>query len=353
MKKFVLVFTVAIALGLAVEAFSSYVMYRYFAAEHKGFHPSGSSTYLLLEHAANKIRGRHMGVTTTVDHSPLYRSDKNLGYTMNPGLYNIREEYDNQKHIFRLQVTAEGRRATAYKPVNAAHRVFIMGDSSIFGWGLNDEETVPWLLQSRLQDDLVINMSLTSYSTITALIQLAQVTPKISTDDTVVLLYHPLTNDFNVATPAMLDSILGGLEVQLSDPLDTINLKVPYGSLAPEGTLKINRAALVCRRQNLGPDCKRAEVDSATARHVTEQAFDEIIASFPAHYIVAVMSAPNDDSVIEHLRAKKIPIADLRLGDDEPDAHDLLFTGSHSGPFWHYQTYLHLLAILSDAHLVH
>lgn len=353
MKNFVLIFAAAIGLGLAVESFSSYVMYRYFATEYKGFHPAGSSTYLLLEHAANKLRGRHMGVITTADHAPLYRLDVNLGYAMNPGLYNIHEEYDNQKHVFRLQVTPEGGRATAYRPVTAAHRLFITGDSSIFGWGLNDEETVPWLLQSRLPNDLVINMSLTSYSTITTLIQLNEVTPKISPDDTVVLLYHPLTNDFNIATPAMLDSIRGGLEMQLSNPLEMINVKVPYGSLDPEGRLNIRRAALVCRQQNQGPDCVRPGVDYAASTRVTERAFDEIIASFPAHYIVAVMSAPKDDPVIEHLRKKNVPIADLRLGDDEPDAHDILFTGSHSGPFWHYQAYLHLLAILSDAHLVH
>ncbi len=59
--------------------------------------------------------------------------------------------------------------------------------------------TVSWLMQSRLPDYEVVNLSLNSYSTVHALLQLQQVVPQVGPDDIVILEYHPATNALNVA----------------------------------------------------------------------------------------------------------------------------------------------------------
>lgn len=353
MRKCILLSVGAVIAVIAVESLSSYVLYRYFARAGKAFHPAGSSTYALIQHAIVTAEGRHMRVRLSSDRFPLFSPDENLGYVMNSGEYNITESYEHQEHMFHLQVTDKGGRATSYIPVHATHRLFFIGDSSIFGWGLNDEETIPWLLQSRLPNDEVINLSLTSYSTVQAVMLLARVNPKVGADDGVVLLYHPLTNDFNVALPSMLQGLLVGYELQLGDPKAMMGMKVPYGALDANGNFQIRRVELSCATSESSPACARPTVDVEESMRVTERAFDEILALHPGRVVVAFVSGADNDSVIEHLRAEGVPIADLRLADDEPDAHDVMPTDKHAGPFWQYRVFVRLLADLRSEHMVH
>jgi hypothetical protein len=69
--------------------------------------------------------------------------------------------------------------------------------------------------------------------------------------------------------------------------------------------------------------------------------------------IVAFVSGADDDPVIQHLRAEGVTIADLRLADDEPDAHEVMPTDRHAGPFWQYRVFGRLLAALRSEGMVH
>jgi hypothetical protein len=55
----------------------------------------------------------------------------------------------------------------------------VTGDSALFGWGLDYQETIHRLLQERLQNYEVENMTLTGYSTVHALLQLQKAAPDI------------------------------------------------------------------------------------------------------------------------------------------------------------------------------
>ncbi|MGO9993820.1 MAG: hypothetical protein ACLPTF_15085 [Steroidobacteraceae bacterium] len=353
MRKFFLICFGAVIAVIAVESVCSYVLYRHFARTDSVFHPAGSSTFALIEHVILAAQGMHMMVRLSSDRFPLFSPDEKLGYVMNPGAYNIVEDYDHQKHMFHLQVTESGGRATSYIPVHATHRLFFTGDSSIFGWGLNDEETIPWLLQSRLPNDQVVNLSLTSYSTVQALMQLSGLNPKLSAEDGVILLYHPITNDFNIAVPSMLQGLMVGYEMQLGDPKAMMRMKVPFGSLDPNGRLEIQRIELSCATSKASPTCARSSVDLDESMRVTERAFDDILALHPGHVIVAVVSGTGDDPVIRHLRAERVAIADVRLADDEPDAHEVMPTDKHAGPFWQYRVFGRLLAALRSEGMLH
>jgi len=353
MRKLILICVGAVIAVIAVESLSSYVLYRYFAGADRDFYPAGSSTFTLIKHVILASQGKHMVVHLSSDRFPLFSPDEKLGYVMNPGAYNIVENYYHQKHMFHLQVTGSGGRATSYIPVHATHRLFFTGDSSMFGWGLNDEETIPWLLQSRLPNDEVVNLSLTSYSTVQALMQLTDMNPKLSTEDGVILLYHPITNDFNVAVPSLLRGLLVGYELQLGDPKEMIRMKVPLGALDANGKLEIRRIELSCATSNASATCARPSVDFKESMRVTERAFDDILALHPGHVIVAFVSGADDDPVIQHLRAEGVTIADLRLADDEPDAHEVMPTDKHAGPFWKYRVFGRLFAVLRSEGMVH
>jgi len=341
--------------ALAVESVSSYVLYRHFSRLNRSFYPVGSATLDLLRNVVAKAKGRHSDeLLVTIDHGPLFRTDADLGYGMNPGKYQITEKRYGLSHRFDLTVDDSGHRATAQMVSTASKHLYISGDSGMFGWGLNDDETVPWLLQERFPKYGVVNLSLTSYSTLQALIELQRARPQISADDVVVLTYHPITNGFNVASDQMLGFLKTGFEHQLGDSRLISNMVIPFGSVDAGGRLQIEHFAVVaCAHADAPPSqCPTRQSSSDAANQVTERAFDEILAATPAHLVVAVLSGPDSDPVVAHLRSKGVLIADLRMDKSSPDTLDVVSIDEHPGPFWHRRTAERLEAALERARLV-
>ena len=341
--------------ALAVESVSSYVLYRHFSRLNRSFYPVGSATLDLLRNVVAKAKGRHSDeLLVTIDHGPLFRTDAALGYGMNPGKYQITEKRYGLSHRFDLTVDDSGHRAASAMASNSSKHLYVSGDSGMFGWGLNDDETVPWLLQQRFPKYDVVNLSLTSYSTVQALIELERAQPKISADDVVVLTYHPITNGFNVASDEMLAFLRTGFEHQLGDSHLVSNMVIPFGSVDGGGQLQIEHygVAACAHADTAQSQCPPRQSSPDAANRVTERAFDAILAATPARVVVAVLSGPDSDPVVAHLRSKGVPIADLRMDKGAPDSLDVVSIDEHSGPFWHRRTAEGLGAALERGRLV-
>src|SRR5712672_1557701 len=350
MRRILIVAAAAIVGLVAIELVSSYVFFSHYAGNYIESRPAGSMAVALLGRASDKLRGISHRVQMSTDHGPLFAVNDTLGFTILPGRYKVTEHSEGRKHVFDLTVTDAGTRASSYAPVKASKRLLITGDSALFGWGLDDEATLPWLVQSRLPDYEVVNLSLNSYSTIHALLQLQH--SKIGPDDIVVLEYHPATNAFNVAETDFLRNFLSGYEMQLGDTEQLRAMKVPFGMIDSGGRFSIGRIRLSCAVEAPTPECDHPNVSADVERQVTERAFDEIIALNIPHLVVALISGPDDDPVIVHLRSRGLTIADLRTVDGVPDETDVIPTDKHLGPFWHHQAYVLLLQALQRARLV-
>jgi hypothetical protein len=352
MRKILIVATAATVGLAAIELVSSYVFFNHYAGNYIESRPTGSMAVALVGRAFDKLRGISHRVRMSTDHGPLFAVSDTLGFTILPGRYKVTERSEGRKHIFDLTVTDAGRRASSYAPVKASKRLLITGDSALFGWGVDDEGTVPWLMQSRLPDYEVVNLSLNSYSTIHALLQLQQFVPKIGPDDIVVLEYHPATNAFNAAETGFLRNFLDGYEMQLGDTEKLRAMKVPFGMIDAGGAFTIGRIRLSCAVEAPTSECVHPNVSADEERQVTERAFDEIIALNIRHLVVALISGPDDDPVIVHLRSRGLTIADLRPVDGVPDETDVIPTDKHLGPFWHHQAYSLLLQTLQSVGMV-
>jgi hypothetical protein len=349
----ILIVAIAATVGLAaIELVSSYVFFNHYAGNYIESRPTGSMAVALLGRASDKLRGISHRVRMSTDHGPLFAVSDTLGFTILPGRYKVTEHSGGRKHIFDLTVTDAGRRASSYAPVKVSKRLLITGDSALFGWGVDDEGTVPWLIQSRLPDYEVVNLSLNSYSTIHALLQLQQLVPKIGPDDIVVLEYHPATNAFNVAETDFLRNFLNGYEMQLGDTEKLRAMRVPFGMIDASGAFSVGRIRLSCAVEAPTSECFHPNVSADAERRVTERAFDEIIALNIHHLVVALISGPDDDPVIVHLRSRGLTIADLRPVDGVPDETDVIPTDKHLGPFWHHQAYSLLLQTLQRVGMV-
>jgi hypothetical protein len=352
MRKVVGVTLLICGVILAVEAVSSYILYRHYSGLHRGFFPAGSAAVSLAQALKARADGHHEHVDLSIDPGPLFRSDALLGYAMLPGRFQITEREGGISHRFSLTVDALGHRVTAFAPKAAARRLYITGDSAMFGWGLDDEQTIPWLLQTRFPGVEVVNLSLTSYSTVHAKLQLDRTSPAVTADDIVVLTYHPITNDFNVASAEMLYYLEWGFERQLGDASLLRDMTVPFATIGAGDTLTIHHYAVACAlHKSTTGECAHPAQTPSVAVQVTIRTFDALMAEHPAHFVVAFLSGDDTDPVISHLRARGVTIADLRSNPGDPDASDEVSIDGHAGPFWHYNLADRLAGVLHGAHL--
>jgi hypothetical protein len=349
-RKLMLVVIAAPIGALAVESISSYVIYRNASRVEKSFHPNGSATVALLRLISYKFKGRK--VVVWADHGPLFYPDALLGFAVHPGQYEINERFDGQGHRFQLTINDAGLRATSYSPTQAPRRIYITGDSGIFGWGLNDEETVPWLLQGRLPQYEVVNWSLTRYSTVHALLQLQLARARIGPEDVIVLTYHPTDVETNVALPAIFRDFSDGLEGQLADAQFVAAINYPFGAFDDQGRFVIRRTKLSCLLRTAIANCGQVNVDQKAAMRVTERAFDEIIALHAGRLLVAVVGGSGSDPVISYLRTKGVLIADVTPHANEPESKDEIATDTHGGAFWNHFMFTRLLSALQSNHLI-
>ena len=336
MKKILVFLALALVAVVAVESISSYIIFRYYAMGEKPLEPKGLATVMLVVGGINKVLGRHPTQSVSIDHGYLFEANEALGYALHPGRYRVHEALSGKDHYFDLTVTEAGIRRTSEFPVHSDKRIFMIGDSTMFGWGLDDEETVPWLIQAKLPHYQIFNFALTSYSSVQALSQLQSVTPKVGSKDIVVVEYHPLLNELNVGSPGMLDSMKHGYELTLGDA-GLRNAKLPFATIDDHGKLAIQRISFSCAIEPATPDCFRPAFDLPKAIQVTMRAFDEIVASGQGHLVVVFLSGTDDDPVIERLRTQGAAIVDVRSGKAIPIESDVIAVDGHLGPFGQYQ----------------
>jgi hypothetical protein len=339
--------------AIALELISAGMLYQHYAHEQKSFVPRGSAAIKLLHMSWDKLRGRHPDLVVSSDHGPLFAVDEELGFTTLPGRYRVREVLENETHEFDLTVVAKGRRAASYQPVNASKRIFVLGDSFAFGWGLDDEQTLPWLLQTRLPDVEIVNMALNSYSAVQAMLLLQRATPALNSGDVVVVMYHALTNELSAMKQGVLVTLADGVEIQLGG-VALKDAKMPFGALNSQGALEIRHVSIACGNFSTAPDCARPPFDVDTAARVTERAFDKIMAMPQGRLVIGWLSGPDTDPVIRYLSAHGAAIADLREKDGARccEDEDTVPTDKHAGPFATAGIYQRLLGALQELHVV-
>ena len=97
--------------------------------------------------------------------NPLYVYDETLGYTLKSGSTTVHEGKDF-KAIYKINKL--GYRGKAYSKIKppGIFRIVLIGDSHGFGWGITDyDKTFPAILDQRLSNVEVINLSVSGYGT--------------------------------------------------------------------------------------------------------------------------------------------------------------------------------------------
>lgn len=99
--------------------------------------------------------------------APEYRCDAELGWSLREGVYDLTSP--SPSRTFRYTNWSEGRRSTStHQPppdIPASQQVLFFGDSYIQGYGLSDDETLPWIVQQRHAKLAVSNYGVALYGT--------------------------------------------------------------------------------------------------------------------------------------------------------------------------------------------
>jgi hypothetical protein len=140
----------------AAELIAAYMLYRYSALKQTALQPTGLVSVYLVEKAL-RIPAFHP--VSSVEPAPLFVPDDRLGYTSSPGRHLVSISLGRKTMSFVMTVPQRGERATSYEELARAHSIYVFGDSFVLGWGNNDEQTMPWLLQQRFPDYRVVNLA--------------------------------------------------------------------------------------------------------------------------------------------------------------------------------------------------
>lgn len=84
------------------------------------------------------------------------------GYALAPS---VRYEYLHDGRHVVVSTDATGHRVVPSAPTTAQYELYVIGDSQVFGWALNDDETLPECLQQTLGPSWkVLNLGVPGYS---------------------------------------------------------------------------------------------------------------------------------------------------------------------------------------------
>jgi hypothetical protein len=158
-----------------------------------------------------------------------YEPDPVLGWRAKPGRY-ARFRMIRELGTTTVSFLTGGRRATGPHRQDPSAQLLTVGCSFTEGWGLNDWETYPWLVQERFPFVEVSNFGGAGYGTYQSLLRLEQLLDEESPRPRIVV--YGFIDDHerrNVAPFAWLKGL------SLVARLGTV--RVPYCTIRPDGTL--------------------------------------------------------------------------------------------------------------------
>jgi hypothetical protein len=120
----------------------------------------GIMIMLIALEGAARVMSSLLGISTYMKYDAL------LGWTAKPGAIKIHEKSDDGFKV-TYKINSNGFRGTLYnkEKQDNIRRIMILGDSNGFGWGVSENEHFAAILDTKLEDSEIINLSLSGYAT--------------------------------------------------------------------------------------------------------------------------------------------------------------------------------------------
>lgn len=252
----------------------------------------------------------------------LLEPDAELGYDNVPGDFAVRMAWGRS---FRVRVDDRGRRWSHEADERAPSKgaIWILGGSYTQGWLANDEESYPWLLQSRLPEYEIVNFGVPGYGTLQSLLQFERALATDPAPAIVVLAYASFHDIRNTVVRRLLKARL----VREAD-----EIQLPRGRLGADGSLLIDmvpvdfvQAPLMqmsALMHLLEETWNRIELrmtpSHETTRAVIARLHDECVRRGIRLVIVGITNHPDTIEMLEYWRQRGVVAADISF---DAEAH--------------------------------
>jgi hypothetical protein len=331
-----------LATGILVELLSSELLlyrYRRSGAIDDG---SSSSAVALLTRVGSKfgfIR-EPVRLERTCSPSPCLKIDPVFGWSANPGVftYTYKRQRNGVWEIFPVKVTInpDQSRWTGVEPDSKKPTIYILGDSYVFGTGVNDEQTFAYHLQMARPGYNVKLFALGGYSMVHSLLRMAQLKSEIGEHDIIIVGYADFYDVRNVAAPSRLRATEDWLRQR---QMQHDGSKIPKATLNGD-KLSISLVEQDCRLA--GDYCKSADPSAVDMRRVSVRLIREIAEASKARTYLLHFDGNRNNPVIKDSGMEVISALPDDFGyfvKDDVEGFD-----SHPGPYWHYAIARKLIA---------
>jgi hypothetical protein len=273
----------------------------------------------------------------TTEPNPLYEPDPELGYKPRPGKYHLilSRRARNSSEWARLSVNVtikhDGTRWTGECKPSSSTNVYMFGDSFVYGFGVNDEQTFAFLLQQARKDMCVKLFAAPGYGMTQSFIQSHKLREQIKPNDIVILGYADYFDVRNVAAPSELRDLR---DFHKSRSLTEESLMLPKAALDGQGRIRISYVRQRCD-ENDGY-CDRDNPTENEMSQITAALINEIAATSSAPVYLLHFSGTKKNPVFGLLGGSVRRISALEEDFDYFSRDDIPGFDSHPGPYWHY-----------------
>jgi hypothetical protein len=261
-----------------------------------------------------------------------YHYDETYGHAPSPGRYiftvcpNYLTPDPKKTYEWTATIDQDVARKTSHRKFENPKRIFLFGDSFIFGYAVNDEQAMAWLLQDYFQDRWTVrNYAQTGGGSVQALIKYRLLRQQLTRDDVLIFGYANFYSLRDVAAPSRMSD-----ERSNTEPLKHLRGRVING--------KVEVDFVSC--QTPEKYCDQTDPPVEQMQSVTSGIFDEIVETSPSRLAVLYLVGSDNGSVVTHLKKKQIPIIDGRLETSKSFTRDSIYGyDEHPGPFANYYWY--------------
>jgi hypothetical protein len=284
---------------------------------------------------------------------PFFQEDEWLGYSAVPGTYahfykrrlrtNLEQAPWEQMEI-RVRINPDGSRWTGRERKPGLPDIYVLGDSHVFGSGVNDEQTFSYHLQMADDQANVRLFALSGYGLGQAYRRVELLKNEIKSTDILVIGYADFYDQRSVAAPSWLKQrhqVQG--EVVYFRPRG----KALKADLTKSGEVRFSLIEEVCSK-NAGY-CDQPDPSQESMAKVSAALINGIARMTPAKVYVLYFQGRGNSRIFEELD-EKIEVIRALPGDfnsfiqDNVEGFD-----THPGPYWHYAIFRRLIEALDPA----
>jgi hypothetical protein len=207
--------------------------------------------------------------------------------------------------------------------------IYVLGDSFVFGWSVNDEQTFSYHLQMARPHYNVKLFALGAYGLVQTYLRIQQLKSEITERDILVIGYAEFYDRRNVAAP----SLLRDLEEYLQETAQTLGRRgwTPKAHIGSNNQLSIDLVEFDCRV--VRSYCNSDDPSLSEMEAVSLRLIHEIAGATKAKTYLLYFDGSKDNPVVKNCGVEVISALQEDFGYSFRDqAFDLV----HPGPYWHY-----------------